>query len=258
MTMTLHCSKSSNFKHFWVVRMDRVQYQGSMNNAIKPYIDALPTLVRALVPTDEIEQAFKAGLDSITPSSSPQFYAIGGGVAAGKSTLFQKLHGEGKLPANAHLHDPDEVMVGLASYQKMLGIQGPDAAQKVFDKSALAISEAILQYALDQKKNVIYMRTLASADIFEQLDSIKAKGYQLTVLHGVFTDPDLIKERITKRTMEEGRTFPFHIAMERTAQFTENFPKCSTYFEQVYTWENNDQLVLTADLDTSTHLRQIK
>lgn len=207
-------------------------------------MDYLSEKTTALISQKEIEDLFARSFNNLPSQNHPEFFGIAGGTAAGKSTLFKKLKIDGQLPTDAYLHDPDEVMLALSLYQKTFKEKGAVIAQQLFDAPALDIAEAMLKYALSNRKNIIYMRTFAADTIFDQLETVQNQGYRLTTLHGVFANLELIKERILHRTIADGRTFPLDTAILRTQKFMENFPQCATFFEKTLKWENNDQLTL--------------
>jgi predicted ABC-type ATPase len=209
------------------------------------YVNNLSQKTKTLIPEAEIIAMFNGVLNNTASSNPPIFIGIGGGVAAGKNTLLRKLQADKSVPENIYIHDPDDVMVKLPSYQKYLAEHGAQEAQKIFDKPALEIAEAMLKYAIDNKKDIIYMRTFAAQNILEQLEQVKNAGYKLTEFHAVFADKDLIEQRLQERERQEQRSFPLNEAIERTEKFSANFLPCSDFFEKTYKWQNNDELKLT-------------
>ena len=209
------------------------------------YVNNLSQETRMLIPEDEIIAMFNGALNNTASTNPPIFIGIGGGVAAGKNTLLRKLQAENLIPENIYIHDPDDVMVKLPSYQIYLAENGAQEAQKIFDKPALEIAEAMLKYAIDNKKDIIYMRTFAAVNILEQLEQVKNAGYKLTEFHAVFADKDLIEQRLQERERQEQRSFPLNAAIGRTVKFASNFLPCSNFFEKTYKWQNDDELKLT-------------
>ncbi|MEZ5691590.1 MAG: hypothetical protein R3D71_07995 [Rickettsiales bacterium] len=122
----------------------------------------------------------------------------------------------------------------------MLKYEGAEAAQKEFDKPALEIAEALLDYGVKRRANIIYIQSFSFDRTKQFLEKVKGKGYDMKAFHGVFTDADNIAQRLKKREAETSRHFPLDEALERTAKFVDNWRGCKDLFSESNLWKNSN------------------
>jgi predicted ABC-type ATPase len=203
-------------------------------------IRKLPETTIALIDKNTIKSIVEASFSTVEATGTPpQCFGICGGVAAGKTSLRKLLLAEGALPTTAFIHDPDDVMMQIPEYKRMVAHAQSQEAQKKFDPPALEIAEALLDYAIKLKVPILYERTFANQEkTLERLQDIKDSGYQNRALYGVFTSPSLIKVRLKNREIETGRYFPDDEALDRTKKIAQNWDSCSNMFDRSYLYAN--------------------
>jgi SPP1 gp7 family putative phage head morphogenesis protein len=139
-----------------------------------------------------------------TPVPAPVVYVMGGGPAAGKSTIIASLG----LTENRVNVAPDDVKEQLPEYKKMVAAGDVNAGMYVHRESS-AVGDLMIDRAVAGKYNVLIDGTgdgrLDGLDKF--LKGIKARGSRV-VANYVTVDPDVAVARMLERGKRTGRYVP--------------------------------------------------
>jgi predicted ABC-type ATPase len=180
---------------------------------------------------DRIKSTFFEGK---TPVDNPQAWIMGGGPAAGKSSLLRK--GLEKIPENHVLANSDEVKVLLPEY-KTKGRQG---AAFVHEESSY-LAKQIAQEAADRGYNVLLDGTGDSRieKLAKKVQMMGGKGK----VHGIYVtvDPDEAVRRSMKRAERTGRWVPESVIRGSHAGVSRVFPTAEhlDLFKSLRLYDNN-------------------
>lgn len=137
--------------------------------------------------------------------NNPMFYAIAGGMSAGKTTLMNILLHESKFPKTAVIYDPDSIMEMLSGYQRDRELLGSAAAFSRWAMPAQELADAIVFYALKEKANIVYTKTFAINKNMSFLGSVINNFAYHAIMHVVDIDEDTAAQRANLREQEIGK-----------------------------------------------------
>lgn len=144
-------------------------------------------------------------VENVQPSERPVAYIMGGGGAAGKSTLLRKLQARGLIPnENVVEINPDDVKRSIPEFDQIVG-KGDSRAAAVVHSESSAIANRIRQAAIDKRANIIIDRTLKDQTKgLREIQQLKDAGYDVHLI-GVTVDPNVAVERAKARGKKTGR-----------------------------------------------------
>lgn len=183
-------------------------------------------------------------VDSILAGHQPQQHPVatflGGGTAAGKSTM---LASTGPGAPDSAVIDADEIKGRLPEYQDMLAAKDPRAAALVHEESSAiskqAVNEAIkrrLNYTLDGTGDSSYAKLAA------KVAKPRAAGYH-TVAKYVTVDTDTAVQRAQARAQQTGRMVPETVIREIHAGVSGAYRQAAenNLFDHAELWDTNGQ-----------------
>lgn len=156
-------------------------------------------------------------------SEQPTLYMMGGGPAAGKSSIIK--NGDVKHPEKHVLSNPDEFKADLPEYRDGLAAGDPRAARVAHEESSYLNKQA-MRAAADNGQDVVWDGTGDnSIDKLEsQVRVLKDRGYKVEADY-VTCDTETAVERSNARGKKTGRFVPEEAVRETHARVSEIWPE---------------------------------
>jgi len=172
-----------------------------------------------------------------TPVSTPTFLFLGGGTAAGKSTVKAQLSSLFGFSNNHVSIDPDAIMFEISAFKAALK-QSPCAANDYIVTASGYASDFITQ-AIPQSYNVLYDTTMSNFNRTMTYFNL-AKGIPgATIIAVGVTVPTVdAAERAAIRAASSSRWVPLSALVRTHTQFSVNFPSyLTTFFPNMYLFD---------------------
>lgn len=195
---------------------------------------------------DEIVNRALAG---IPPSANPTFYVMGGGPAAGKSSMLAAgsvnvpPHGEeAGQDARAVLVNADEVKGQIPEYAEMLSGDQAKAAAAFAHEESSYVAKRIQQAAFEGKQDVVLDGTGDSsvASVNGKITNARENGYR--VVGNYATVPtDVAVERAAARGERTGRHVPETVIRSTHRDVSKVFPQVAGSFDEVNLWDTSSR-----------------
>jgi predicted ABC-type ATPase len=175
------------------------------------------------------------------PTGQPQFNVLGGGPAAGKSTIVKsgqipELVGNDPLMVNA-----DEMKDELPEYQDMLRQRDSRAAALAHEESSY-LAKRLMEAGFENGLSVTLDGTGDSspASMNRKLDAAHAAGYKV---NGFYTTvpTDVAVQRAQARAQKTGRAVPEKIIRKTHASVSKVLPEIYQNFDQVQLFDTTDR-----------------
>lgn len=135
---------------------------------------------------------------------NPNYVFMAGGMAAGKTHVYQHMQKRGYFEEPCVFIDCDAIKLQLPRYQALVAAKDPSAASQVHKESAL-VAELVLRFCYHEKLSFVFDGTLSDAEWFWQL--FHAMNAPVCILH-VVADIDLVHRRAKRRGAITGRHVP--------------------------------------------------
>ncbi len=174
-----------------------------------------------------------------TPVEHPVAYFLGGGPAAGKTTLVKS----GRLGdlANVATVAADDIKALLPEYQAGLGHRDPDCASKVHRESSDVAAQALRETART-RRNVLLDGTGDSglAKLKAKLDAIRSGG-QRVVAHYVTAPIEMAQARALERQAATGRGIPADAVAAIHQDVSRVFPQAvqAGLYDEAHLWDTS-------------------
>jgi predicted ABC-type ATPase len=186
---------------------------------------------------DSIVEATLAGVE---PQENPRYSLMGGGPAAGKSTM------EGQVPEisqGAALVNADEVKAALPEYDQ---ITDGSAAAFTHEESSY-VAKRIVAEGFRRRVNVTLDGTGNGRpdDLRAKLDQAREAGYEVNGYY-VTVDTDVAVARATARGEATGRVVPETIIRNTHQKVSAALPSVLDDFDAVAIYDNNVEINLIA------------
>lgn len=175
-------------------------------NSISPhmFINDDGTFRFAPVRQEAHDQIVREALANVPTSENPTVYMLGGGPAAGKSTMLASGAIEFPAEADAVQSNPDLFKEQLPEYKSMVEDGDPTAADYQHEESSY-VSKRVNKAAIESGRDLVIDGVGKNfADIAALT---RPNGYRL-VGHYAFVDPELAVKRATDRAAKTGRVVP--------------------------------------------------
>lgn len=193
---------------------------------------------------DDIVRRFTKG---IPKSQSPTVYMLGGGPAAGKSTMLAS--GKLKMPTggkDAVLVNPDEVKELLPEYQQRVKAGDLTAAAFVHEESSY-VAKRILRAAIENGQDVVHDGVGANYE--RVIEEARPRGYTVRGYYAYVPDPELAVKRAAERAKKTGRAVPESYIRERHRKIAQIFPDAAKKLDSVELFETSSEARLVAQGD---------
>ncbi|MBF68985.1 MAG: hypothetical protein CMQ29_15005 [Gammaproteobacteria bacterium] len=176
-----------------------------------------------------IESSEKARLRSLflpppsTVEGAPVLHAMAGIPGAGKSTFVAHARESGRMPAEAYVMNPDNVMMALQGYSLDVASAGAPAAFARWELPARAFAHELLDEARLAKVDVIQDMACARPENVQTLRDFRDHGYKVCVWH-IECSVEVALERALRREAETGRHTPPAMVRERAEAIARLLP----------------------------------
>lgn len=195
-----------------------------------------------LTPERELvhEAAVYAFLDGVEKAQGQgTFYLMGGGPAAGKSSVIKS--GQVDVPGKkqAVQVDVDECKKMLPEYQQMVKSGDPKAAAFAHEESS-ALSKRVIDVACKNGYNVVLDGTGDGSvkGVLKKIDSAKANGMKVTGVY-VTCDTETAVARSNARAAKTGREVPEFVVRNTHAAVSRILPEVADKFDSVQLFDTN-------------------
>lgn len=191
-------------------------------------------------------------LQGVPESSDPTLFMLGGGPAAGKSTMLgdKALEGvpddEGMLDGKlaAVVVNPDNVKQVLPEYGAMIeGGQAKDAAGHVHEESSI-LAKRIQATALEGKRDVVLDGTGDSSlmKLLKKIDQAREKDYKVKGFYAT-VPTDVAWERADARAQQTGRHVRESVLRDTHSAVSRVVPQAASRFDEFTLFDTMDGAV---------------
>lgn len=158
-----------------------------------------------------------------------------GAMGAGKTHTIKYLHKKGFLNRHKYVTiDQDHIRSLLPEYNKTKPLE-----QHKLQKESGYLAEILLNYHLKEGNSIIFDTTLADYEWWKtEIERIK-KICEVIIIF-VYTDLDLIKDRVKKRALETGRDIPEETLMSVIEKSKCSFLKLKEIANRYFILENKN------------------
>ena len=169
---------------------------------------------------DEIVSDALAGVPS---SEEPTLYMMGGGPAAGKSSIIKS--GDVEHPEAHVMANPDVFKEDLPEYRDGVNAKDIDAAFKAHEESSY-LNKAVMSAAAGENKDVVWDGTGDSSieKLEKQVKVFRDKGYKVQADY-VTCDTDAAVSRAAARAEKTGRAVPEKDIRDTHAKVSQIWPE---------------------------------
>lgn len=143
---------------------------------------------------------FNELMAGVAPQDEPLIIVVAGSPGSGKTT-YRKQHLAEKV--GFALRDIDEVIIRLPGYRADLAEHGATEAFIHWWRVALQIAEAVFQFALEKRLNVIYDRTCGSDIALLSLRNAKQIYKYRIEMYGFYVPVEIAEMRVKQRYLRE-------------------------------------------------------
>jgi predicted ABC-type ATPase len=185
-------------------------------------------------------------LDGIPTSSDPTFHMLGGGPAAGKSTMLNSggvdVPGKGK----AAQINADDAKEALPEYRAMTAARDPRAAAFAHEESSY-LAKRVQAAALERRVDVVLDGTGDSSpeSVMGKVGKARGHGYKVNA-HYATVPTDMAVERATARGLKTGRVVPETVIRGTHKSVSQVFPQVHHTFDQVNLYDTSSGASLIA------------
>lgn len=183
----------------------------------------------------------------VQPSDNPIFYMLGGGPAAGKSTMLGdprvEVPGEGEVVTI----DSDAIKGKLPEYQQMVADGDGSAASFAHEESSY-LAKLVMGTAFDQNLPTLLDGTgnSSSKSVQKKIDAAHDAGYRVSGMYATVPTQVAI-DRADARAAETGRVVPHSVIEGTHASVSAIFPELAEMFDDLMLFENSDGPKLIAE-----------
>ena len=174
----------------------------------------------------------KKAIEGVPKSADQTFYMLGGGPAAGKTTMIER--GDIAIPSvekkQAVLVNPDVVKESLPEYKPLVDKK---TAQFTHEESSF-ISKRIQNEALANGQDIVLDSTGNSSydKALSKVSKAKEMGYKVKGYYATVSVAEALR-RNENRAKETGREVPASVLIDTHASVSRIFPRFSSQFDEV-------------------------
>jgi predicted ABC-type ATPase len=175
----------------------------------------------------------KKSVDGIPASTNPTYVVMGGGPAAGKSTILES--GAVKLPPHTVEVNSDHVKTQLPEWQTA----GVNRASVTHAESSY-VAKRTQSAAFERKQNIVLDGTgdTSPKSMSGKIDTAHAAGYKVDA-HYVTLPTNLAIENAAARAAKTGRHVPDEVIRTTHAGVSNTFPSVATKFDSVKLYDTS-------------------
>lgn len=186
-------------------------------------------------------------LQGVEKSDNPTFYMMGGGPAAGKSTMVNSGGVDVPNEKKAVYVDPDAIKAKLPEYQAMVKAGDSRAAAYAHEESS-ALAKRVNEVAQKNGYNVVYDGTGDGSvgSVKKKLATAQANGLR-TVGAYATVPTEVAVQRATARAAKTGRVVPESTIRGTHKKVSQILPEVASLFDEVklYDTTNGAKLIAT-------------
>lgn len=193
-------------------------------------------------------------LDGVSKSSDPTFFMLGGGPAAGKSTMIER--GDIAVPNTktneAVLVNPDDVKESLPEYNPKV-----DSSSTSFThEESSYISKIIQNKAFARGVDIVLDSTGNSSfdKASSKIANAKSNGYKVNGYYATVSIAEALR-RNDARALEIGRKVPASILIDTHSSISRIFPRLSAQFDNVKLFDTSNGARLIAQRSKGSDLQ---
>lgn len=186
-------------------------------------------------------------LQGVEKSEDPTFYMMGGGPAAGKSTMVNT--GAVKIPDEKHgvYVDPDAIKAKLPEYQQMIKAGDQNAARYAHEESS-ALAKRVYEVAAKNGYDVVYDGTGDGSvgSVKKKLATATANGMKTKGVYATVPTETAV-QRANARAAKTGRVVPEEQIRGTHKKVSQILPEVASMFDSVelYDTTNGAKLIAT-------------
>lgn len=167
-------------------------------------------------------------VDGVPSSANPTYVVMGGGPAAGKSTILES--GEVKLPPNTVEVNADIVKTKLPEWETA----GVTQRASVTHAESTYLAKRTQGAAFERQQNIVLDGTgdTSPKSMNGKIDTARAAGYRVEA-HYVTLPTDMAVENALARGRVTGRFVPEEVIRNTHAGVSTTFPEVATKFDSV-------------------------
>lgn len=190
---------------------------------------------------DDIVRNFTRG---IPKSQLATVYMLGGGPAAGKSTMLAS--GNLKIPTGGKAAvsvNPDEFKELLPEYQQRVKDGDLTAAAFVHEESSY-LAKRILRAAIENGQDVVHDGVGVNYE--RVIEEARPRGYTIRGYYAYLPDPEIAVKRAAERAKKTGRAVPESYIRERHRKISQIFPDAAKKLNSVELYDTSSEARLVA------------
>lgn len=183
--------------------------------------------------------------NSMKAEGQPVFTVMGGGSAAGKSTMLNA--GAVKLTKDTVMVDSDAIKKLLPDYDELLrGGKDNIAAFYVHEESS-ALAKRIMSVGQKNGYNVTLDGTGdgSVSSLMKKIEGAKAAGCRVEGVYAT-VPTDVALARSAARAEKTGRVVPNDVIRQTHKKVSQVLPECAEYFDDVKLYDTTDGAILIA------------
>lgn len=187
-------------------------------------------------------------VDGVPSQSQPTYYMLGGGPAAGKSTMLNS--GQVSVPTGkqAAQINADDIKEKIPEYDKMLKGGDKTAAAFTHEESSYLAKRAQAA-AMERRQDVVLDGTGDSSEssLRGKVDKARKSGYRVEGIYATVPTAEAIR-RSNDRGKETGRYVPESVIRGTHASVSRIFPAATKMFDRISLYDNSNgpRLIATA------------
>ncbi|MCI1763625.1 zeta toxin family protein [Heyndrickxia oleronia] len=183
---------------------------------------------------------------------SPDSFLLGGGSAAGKSTIGSYFLAQYREETgHMTLIDADVIKEHLPEFRQMANENPLEAADYVHEESS-DIASKLLMRCIAEKRSFMYDGTMKNLDKYKEIiEALKQRGYKVSAIV-VDVPLDVAKERAKIRLEADGRFVPESVIVESHSKVASTFREIKDLLDEYMVYDNSIQpfeLIASKDMN---------
>ena len=192
------------------------------------------------------DQIVAEATDGVNSTLNPTYYMLGGGPAAGKTTMLNS--GEADVPgaADAVQINADDIKAKLPEYGPMIAAGNKEAAGYVHEESSY-LAKRIQAASVETSRNIVLDGTGDSGvdSLAKKVGSAAKNGYRTVALYATVPTQVAI-DRMIKRGMKTGRFVNKDVVTTTHENVSRVFPAAVNMFDEIKLFDTTEGVKLLA------------
>lgn len=205
-------------------------------NDFKTYIENALKKVNLFLEPEVIQLIYNTYFAGLKPNKNPKIIMLGGVPGAGKTT-YRENHLRIGLANNYYVVDIDEILVLLPGYREAKK-SDPETAFKTWLPTARQIANAMMDFAAQNRLNVVYDRVCGTEESYFSLKNAHGQGYSIT-LYGFYAEEEKVLQRVKNRALNGGQSISQEIVIDHLHRFSTLWPHYLKLADKAFLLDNN-------------------